>query len=57
VPGISFSDPATFERKVCNLIIVKNGLCRIFSCDEKLFEDTEQFAPFVAFYRYDWNKM
>ena len=41
-------DPVAFDRKKCNLILIKVGFCRDFGCHLKLHDKTNKYAPLVA---------
>ena len=42
VPDPPTSDPTSFDRKHCTLVIIDIGLCRDFGCVEKLVEKTSK---------------
>lgn len=57
VPDTPEPDPATFDRKLCNLIIIKVCFCRDFGCHKRRQEKTIKYAPLVAALEDIWGKV
>ncbi len=48
VPDTPNPDPSTFDRKICNLILMEIGLCGDLCCITRLEEKMTNDAPLVA---------
>jgi hypothetical protein len=57
VPDSPKPDPATFDRKNCNLIVIEIGFCRDFGSHKRQGEKTTKYAPLVDALREAWGKV
>ena len=57
VPDSPSSDPTSFDRKQCTLMIIEIGFCRDLCCVEKLEEKTSKYALLLAALRRYWGRV
>jgi hypothetical protein len=48
VPDSPSPDPASFNKKLCTLIVVEIGFCRDLGCEDKIEAKTNKYIPLIA---------
>ncbi len=57
VPDSTSSDPTSFKKKICTIIIVKIGFCRDLGCEDKIVAKTNKYSSLVAALKKYWEKV
>ncbi len=55
VPDTPSSDPTSFNKKLCSLIIVEIGFCRDLGCEDKLEANITKYTPLIAALKKHWG--
>ena len=48
------SDPTSFNKKLCTLIVVEIGFCRDLGCGTKIETKTKKYSPLIAVLNRYW---